>query len=218
MRLSFGDFVLDRATRQLLCRGEERHLEPKAFELLDLLVERRPEAVSKGEIQELLWPDAFVSESNLTGLVAQVRQALEDDARRPRFVRTAHGFGYAFAGEVASPPVDAGTTSALSGAQPRLVWGDRVLPLRAGENLLGRDGEAAVCLDAAGVSRRHAQIVVDGGRAILKDLGSKNGTLLNGESVSGTRDLQDGDALRLGSVQLLFRSLPFGGSTATEGD
>jgi pSer/pThr/pTyr-binding forkhead associated (FHA) protein len=50
----------------------------------------------------------------------------------------------------------------------------------------------------------------------LEDLGSKNGTLLNGEPVSGTRDLRDGDAIRLGPVQLLFRSRPFDGSTATE--
>jgi DNA-binding winged helix-turn-helix (wHTH) protein len=70
MRLVFGDFTLDRTTRQLLRGGEPRHLEPKAFELLDLLVGRRPAAVTKAEIRDRLWPDTFVSESNLTGLVA----------------------------------------------------------------------------------------------------------------------------------------------------
>src|SRR5262249_17469059 len=72
-RVGFGDFVLDGGTRQLLRDGTERHLEPKAFALLELLVARRPDAVSKAEVRDRLWPDAFVSESTLTGLVAQVR-------------------------------------------------------------------------------------------------------------------------------------------------
>ena len=90
MRILFADFVVDRATRQLLRDGKERHLEPKAFELLDFLLDRRPEAVTKTEILERLWPGTFVSESSLTGLVAQVRRALGDDPRRARFVRTVH--------------------------------------------------------------------------------------------------------------------------------
>ena len=76
MQVSFGDFVLDRATRQLLRRGTERHLEPKAFELLELLLDQRPQAVAKAEIHERLWPNTFVSESSVTGLVVQIRQAL----------------------------------------------------------------------------------------------------------------------------------------------
>ena len=51
MRVRFGDFVLDRATRQLTKNGEVRPLEPKAYELLDLLISRRPAAVSKQEIR-----------------------------------------------------------------------------------------------------------------------------------------------------------------------
>ena len=70
MKLRFGEFTLDRATRQLLNAGAERHLEPKAFELLDLLVGRRPDAVAKSEIRDRLWPKTFVSESNLTDLGA----------------------------------------------------------------------------------------------------------------------------------------------------
>ena len=61
MQVAFGDFVFDRGTRQLLRGGHATHLEPKAFELLDLLLSRRPSAVGKAEIQERLWPGAFVS-------------------------------------------------------------------------------------------------------------------------------------------------------------
>jgi pSer/pThr/pTyr-binding forkhead associated (FHA) protein len=57
--------------------------------------------------------------------------------------------------------------------------------------------------------------VVDGGSAVLEDLRSKNGTWLNGDPVRGTHELRDGDEIRLGAVQLLFRSMPHGYSTAT---
>jgi DNA-binding winged helix-turn-helix (wHTH) protein len=214
MSLSFGDFKLDQERRQLLRSGRPVPLEPKAYELLSLLVERRPRALSRAQIRDVVWPGVFISESTLTQSVNSIRHALDDDARRPRFVRTARGFGYAFCGEARvtgeEPPRD------VSGARPRLVWGDRVLPLMAGENLIGRDKAGPVCLDAASVSRHHARIWVEGLSATLEDLGSKNGTRLNGEQVKGTRELRDGDAVRLGDVQLLFRSLPFDGSTATE--
>jgi DNA-binding winged helix-turn-helix (wHTH) protein len=214
MSLFFGDFELDRERRQLLRSGRPVPLEPKAYELLSLLVERRPRVLSRAQIRDVVWAGVFISESTLTQSVNNIRQALDDDARRPRFVRTARGFGYAFCSEArvtADEPA-----RHVSGAQPRLVWGDQVLPLVAGQNLIGRDKAAAVCLDAASVSRQHARILVESSRATLEDLGSKNGTRLNGEPVRGTRELRDGDAVRLGDVQLLFRCLAFDGSTATE--
>ncbi len=215
MSLHFGDFELDQERRQLLRSGQPVPLEPKAYELLSLLVARRPRTLSRAQIRDAVWPGVFVSESTLSQAVNGIRQALEDDARRPRFIRTAHRFGYAFCAEAC----DSNDGSAdRRGLLPRLVWGDRVLSLRAGENLLGRDKEAAVVLDAASVSRHHARIRIEGSRATLEDLGSKNGTSLNGERLGEARELRDGDVVRLGHVQLLFRSLPFEGSTATQGD
>ena len=85
LRTDFGDFVLDPDRRQLLRRGEEVHLSPKAFELLKLLVDRRPKALSKNGLHEHLWPATFVSETNLASLIAEIREALGDDARRPRY-------------------------------------------------------------------------------------------------------------------------------------
>jgi len=214
MSLSFGDFELDPERRQLLRSGRPVPLEPRAYELLSLLVERRPRALSRAQIRDVVWPGVFISESTLSQTVNKIRQALDDDARRPRFVRTAHGFGYAFCGNARNMTGE--PLRDVSGSELRLVWGDRVLPLTTGENVLGRDKGAAVSLDAASVSRHHARILVEGPRATLEDLGSKNGTSLNGERVSGPRELRDGDAVRLGEVQLLFRSLPFDGSTAPE--
>jgi DNA-binding winged helix-turn-helix (wHTH) protein len=213
VRVSFGRFVLDRSTRLLLCDGEERHLEPKAFELLDLLLTRRPQAVSKSQIHQRLWPDVFVSESSLTGLVAQIRRALDDARGRPRFIRTLHGFGYAFSGEAApEPPVETGR----GGSAPRVVWEELVIPLKPGENLLGRDEDAAVRVDGPGVSRHHARIVVAGGGATLEDLGSKNGTFLRGQRLEAPTLLRDGETFQLGRQLLVFRSSRKLSSTLTE--
>src|SRR4029453_10585178 len=97
--LRFGDFELDHGRRQLLRSGRPVPLEPKAFELLSLLVDRRPRALSRAQIRDVVWSGVFVSESTLNQSVNSIRQALDDDARQPRFIRTAHGFGYAFCGE-----------------------------------------------------------------------------------------------------------------------
>src|SRR5262245_61286298 len=166
MSLRFEDFELDQERRQLLRSGEPVPLEPKAYELLSLLVARRPRALSRAQIRDVVWPAVFISETTLSQAVNSLRQALDDNARQPRFIRTAHGFGYAFCGEASDTSVE---PREASGGQPRLVWGDRVLLLTAGENVVGRDKAAAVCLDAASVSRHHARILVEGGRATLED-------------------------------------------------
>jgi DNA-binding winged helix-turn-helix (wHTH) protein len=208
MRVSFAEFVLDTAMRQLFRRGTRVHLEPKALELLELLVRRRPEAVPKIEIQRRLWPETFVSESSLTGLVAQLRKALADDRRQERFLRTVHGFGYAFVGEIDAPAAPAGPA--------RLIWEDSVLVLQEGENVLGRSEDASVRIDAPGVSRRHARIVVADDGATLEDLASKNGTFVGERLVAEPTALHDGDRLRLGRQLLTFRRAGSAAPTWTE--
>ena len=83
MTIRFGAFTLDFETRQLIQDGRAVHLEPKAFDLLAALVLDRPKALSKADLQERLWPGTFVSEANLSNLVAEVRAALGDPARAP---------------------------------------------------------------------------------------------------------------------------------------
>src|SRR4029077_13965470 len=78
----FGEFVLDSETRQLLRASQPRHVSPKAFHLLEVLVSSRPRVWSKRELQDLLWPDTTVVEANLPNLVAEVRSALEDDPQQ----------------------------------------------------------------------------------------------------------------------------------------
>jgi len=211
MRVRFGGFVLDRATRQLLKDGEVRPLEPKAYELLDLLIRRRPAAVSKSEIRDALWPDTFVSESHLSSLVARVRHALET-VEGSAFLRTVHGFGYAFDAEAEEEGGERGP--ARAGAQ--IEWERGVLPLVEGENIIGRGEEAGVRIDVDGVSRRHARIVAHSGRFTLEDLGSKNGTYLGDRRLEEPATLADGDDVRLGRTKLVFTIRPRRGPTATE--
>jgi DNA-binding winged helix-turn-helix (wHTH) protein len=212
VRLQFGGISFDADTRQLRRGDAEVHLSPKAFELLKVLVDNRPRALSKNELHKHLWPGTFVSDGNLASLIAEVREALQDPARQSRFIRTAHRFGYAFCGEE-TPAVEAGPPTELASFCWLLKDGRR-LPLRPGENILGREDDG-IRIDSATVSRRHARISISGGEALLEDLGSKNGTFVGGERVVGPVRLNDGDELRTGSVVFKFRMTGPKGATAT---
>jgi len=208
----FGAFSLDSDTRQLLLNHAEVHLSPKAFELLTMLIVNRRRAVSKAELQEHLWPATFVEETNLAGLVAEIRRALRDDADQPTFVKTMHRFGYRFVGEVTevAPPAPL----VRSRARPCLILDQKHLPLMDGANVIGREPDATIQCDAPGVSRYHARIVVAKGGATIEDLGSKNGTFVKGERVMSAT-LADGDEIRLGTARLTFHVSPPSGTTET---
>lgn len=216
MKYRLGDFTFDGDARQLLRHGAEVHLSRKAFELLSALVLARPLALSKSDLHAVLWPDTFVSDANLAMVVAELRKALDDDARTPRFVRTVQRYGYAFHGAAIEMPPGRRSASDPSGLW--LIAPFRQIPLVAGENIVGREPGAQVWLDLPGVSRRHARIVVDGVRVTLEDLNSKNGTRLRGAAVTTTRVLADGDDIRFGSTTLTFRSWAAGDVTRTEHD
>ena len=154
--------------------------------------------VAKERIRGRLWPGTFVSDSTLATLVTEIRTALDEDPKEPRFLRTVHGVGYAFCGEV----VRSGPTSSGRPMAYRIALGDREVGLRPGENVLGRVDDGVVWIESPTVSRRHARILVEEGRAVLEDLGSKNGTFVRGERISAPTPLVDGDVIRLGRVSL----------------
>jgi DNA-binding winged helix-turn-helix (wHTH) protein len=215
-QISFGEFVLDAGTRELRLGRETIHLTPKAFELLMILIEQRPRAVAKTALQERPWPSTYVSEANLPILVAEVRAALRDSARTPAFIRTVHGFGYAFCGEA----VGAAKALPRPMAGPSTCWlisKTRHVALHEGENVIGRDPTGDIWLDGRGVSRRHARITVRGDNATIEDLESKNGTWIKGNRVASHQLLGDGDQIRFGSVRVTFRVWTDGGSTETTG-
>jgi DNA-binding winged helix-turn-helix (wHTH) protein len=214
MRFAFGDCVFDSGTHEVIRRGRVSTLTPKAFALMDLLIARRPNAVSKEEIHERLWPGTFVVDTSLANLVAELRAALGDDARKPRIIRTVHRFGYAFRADVEG-------VAARPAPQPpprivcRIFWEGREILLQKGENVIGREPEAAVWIDDSAVSRRHARIVVDRDGATLEDLGSKNGTKLRGKRIRSVTRLADCDVIQIGPASMVFRLYRQTGSTVT---
>ncbi len=214
MRLAFGDCIFDSGTREVSRGGKVAPVSPKAFRLLEILAERRPNAVSKEELYRLLWPDTFVSDTNLANLVVELRAALGDDARHPGILRTVPRFGYAFAADAAAvsekPPARSAAPFTC-----RLVWGPREIALDPGENLIGRDRESVVWIDDASVSRRHARISVNDTGATVEDLSSKNGTFVRGRRIQKPARLADRDLIKIGPASMVFRLFKRTGSTAS---
>src|ERR1043165_4501095 len=202
MRTTSDRFTLDSEQRTLFDGAAPVHLGPKAFRLLEVLVAEGPRAFSKQELYERIWPDTFVDEWNLAGLVNEVREALGDEARKPRFIRTVHGFGYAFVGQRRDAAVPAGEDAGAT-----IHFRGRELPLRDGENVLGRDAPADVQIADATASRRHAVITV-GETTTLRDLDSKNGTFIDGTRLTAPQTLADGQTFVLGDAAVVFRRPP----------
>jgi DNA-binding winged helix-turn-helix (wHTH) protein len=199
LRLRFGDCVLDTYVHQLTRAGRTVALSPKAFALLSALAERRPNVVKRAELRRLVWPDTVVGGTTLARLVNEVRGAVGDSGARGAVVRTVPRVGYAFSAateeERSAPPV----------GRCALQWGQRHVPLVQGENVIGRAADAAVSVASSKISRRHARIVVERGRATLEDLGSRNGTFLGERRVDAPVELHHGDRIVIGPVELIFR-------------
>jgi len=95
-RYRFGGFTLSPARRALTRDGREIPLIPRYFDLLVLLLERRHEAIARGEIFDAVWSDVVVSDGALSQAVRTLRRALGDDPREPVFIRTIARHGYSF--------------------------------------------------------------------------------------------------------------------------
>jgi DNA-binding winged helix-turn-helix (wHTH) protein len=204
MRVRFGAFVFDSATRELLHDARPVHLSPKSFDLLQILIERRPALVTKTELQDRLWPDAIVLEANLGNAAAEVRKALGDNPKSPKYLWTVSRRGYRFSADVEDldPP---GGAPAHRSLRWWLAWRDMILPLSEGENIVGRHPESGVWMDASSVSRVHARIVIAAGRATVEDRGSRNGTFVNGTRITSRGALVDRTAVAFGSERAVFR-------------
>src|SRR6185312_8934002 len=114
----FGDFELDTGQVELRRAGGRVAVEPQVFALMTLLVERCERMVSKDEIVEAVWDGRIVSDSALSSRIKFARQALGDDGSAQRWIRTIHGQGFRFVGEVtAGEPATAAPPPAVSGSE-----------------------------------------------------------------------------------------------------
>jgi DNA-binding winged helix-turn-helix (wHTH) protein len=207
VKIRFGDFVLDSAARQLRRQGQDVHLSRKAFDLLCLLLSRRPNVVAKSEVFGEIWADTFVTDANLNVVIGEIRRALGDNAQSPKFVRTAHGVGYAFCCDAVDAAQPAAGAVPSESSRAWLVGTHYTFPLPAGDHVIGRDQQCAIRLDDTSVSRRHARLrIADDAKAVLEDLQSTNGTLIGRRRVKGQVPLTDGDVVTIGDVELEFRA------------
>jgi len=193
MRARFGSCLFDSDARTLLRDGEPVPLSPKAFALLEMLIDASPAAVSKETLYERLWPDTYVEQGNLHNLVSEIRAAIGDSDRE--LLRTVHRFGYAFAECGAADP----------GGRFVIIAGDEEIPLHEGANLIGRDPACEIVIDAPDVSRQHARLLVHGDVITLEDLGSKNGTFLGTTPVTTPVEVRDTDDILIGRNPLRLR-------------
>jgi DNA-binding winged helix-turn-helix (wHTH) protein len=111
----FAGFLVSRRRRQLLRQGEVLPLIPKYFDLLVLLLERRPDVVTRRDIFDAVWRDVIVSDGALTQAIRTLRRVLGDDSREPMFIRTVSRHGYSFV----FPDVEEGEFEDADTTRPR---------------------------------------------------------------------------------------------------
>ncbi len=102
-RIHFHPFALDRVNLCLWKDSDAIKLRPKAFGVLEQLVARAGELVTKHDLINAVWHDRFVGDAVLKVAIRQIREALSDDPRSPRFIETAHRRGYRFIAEIGRP-------------------------------------------------------------------------------------------------------------------
>ena len=205
MVIRFCDCVLDRDARALVRDGLTVHLTPKAFDVLALLISERPRALKKAEILDRVWPGTFVTDASLTRTIHEIRDAIGDEGSTT--IRTVHGHGYAFAADAVERRRI--LRRHLRRSRSRIFgWllavFTRLLCVE-GVATIGRDPTTTVPLQSPQSSWHHARLEVSADHVRLEDLGSKNGTLVRGERVTGPIDLQDGDDIIIGTTRLVFR-------------
>ncbi len=200
MKLVFGDCVLDLAAREApRVAALSVTLEPKTYQLLEVLIQRRPAVVTNQRLDEILWPKSYVVRSSLTRLVSELRAAVGDTPSNSQIIRTAYKVGYSFCADVRAPAVPRATLG--------LIWHGQLLLLSEGEHVAGREAECSLVIDAATVSRRHARITIQAGIASIEDLDSTNGTHVDGTRISSPTRFSAGAKIALGSAVLLVKAI-----------
>jgi DNA-binding winged helix-turn-helix (wHTH) protein len=220
MAYRFGPFLYDPVSHGLMRQGAEIPLTHKSRELLLLFLNHPGRLLTLEEITDRVWPDIAITDDAVRFQVGELRRAFGEGGEG--FIRTMRREGYRWEAPVrgeAHRPVQPPPSEADGKWQEpryRLVLEEREVQILEGENVIGREPDAALWIDHASVSRRHARIVVAEGEVKLEDLESKNGTLLNDKRIDQKCLLRDGDQIQVGPLKMVFRSMSPLGSTQTE--
>ena len=106
--IKFDPFALDLANECLWRGSQAIKLRPKAFAVLEYLLGRPGQLVTKQNLISAVWQDTFVGDAVLKVAIREIREALADDSKSPRFIETAHRRGYRFIGQIGgSAPTEA---------------------------------------------------------------------------------------------------------------
>jgi TolB-like protein/DNA-binding winged helix-turn-helix (wHTH) protein/Tfp pilus assembly protein PilF len=108
--VSFGPYRVDMEKVQLWRGAQEVKLTGKAFTVLRYFVEHPGKLATKDDLFAAAWPETVVSEATLVSCILEVRQALRDDAKKPRYIETVHRQGYRFIGKVVSDQLPGATS------------------------------------------------------------------------------------------------------------
>jgi DNA-binding winged helix-turn-helix (wHTH) protein len=210
-----GDWLVEPTLDQISRDGRIVRLRPRAMDVLTRLALEAGKLASKQDLIDAVWRTEFVSEHALTQVIAELRAALGDDARNPAYIENIPRRGYRLVAAVT--PVAASVPPAHDASLPFKLQGeDADHPLIQGPNIIGRTDDADISIDRIEVSRCHARIFVAGTTATIEDLGSKNGTYVNGERLEQPTLLANGDEIWIGRSVARLRFLVEGEPTMTE--
>jgi hypothetical protein len=174
--------------------------------------------VDRAQIQAALWKrDVFVDhEAAINTAIRKLRRALGDRPERPQFIQTVVGKGYRFVAAVQEErpsPVPPPHEPPRRFPKYSIRRGDEEYPLAEGGNVIGREPDAQVYIDHPSVSRRHARISIGRNGAVIEDLGSRNGTYLDGRRIDGRADLHPRAVIGAGPITMTFEVLSAPAST-----
>lgn len=196
-----GQWWVDATACELRDGDTVVRLRPKVMDLLAAFARNPGEVLSKHCLLDLVWSDVTVGDASLTVAVGELRDALGDHPEAPEYIETIPRRGYRLIAPVSgNQAVEVSTEASrfwLTGAGLELL-------LRQGINLIGRAPDAEIRIESPKISRRHAQITVDGDTAVVEDLGSKNGTFVGDIRIEEPTPLKNNDQLRLGQLAAIL--------------
>lgn len=225
-----GEWRVHPAANTIARGTEEIRLEPKLMDVLQCLAGHAGEVVSKRRLIDEVWNTEFIAENSLTRAIADLRRALGDSARSPKYIQTIPKRGYRLMAEPSGKsqkkaahqwsPVSYEPLAVIVGESVR--YGDRAgsqpgehallcegqeIPLTESTVIFGRGERSDIQFLVTEVSRTHARLDIRGDGAVIDDLGSKNGTKVNGRVIDGPRQLSSGDTIVIGPTTLVYRRL-----------
>lgn len=212
-----GEWLVEPRLNRLTRDGESIQIELKMMDVLVCLARCAGEVVTRRQLVDSVWDEGFVADNTISHAVAQLRKAFGDSHRNPMFIETIHRRGYRLIAPVHFDETSSFMNSATHFSYLAVARGIEV-PLFDGANLIGRGPDTAIMIPSMKVSRHHAKITVEHDAASLEDLGSKNGTYLNGTKIQEPVQLDGGDLIGVGCVTETVLVVDSLGRRTTESD